>query len=59
VDIAALSAASSAFVPTDDSLGRLTKLENEVAQLKASNTQLQATLAHVCQQLGIDPSPAS
>jgi uncharacterized protein len=59
VDIAALSAASSAFVPTDDSLGRLTKLENEVAQLKASNTQLQATLAHVCQQLGIEPSPAS
>ena len=54
VDIAALSASASSFVATDDSLGRLTKLENEVAQLKASNAQLQATLRHVCDQLGID-----
>lgn len=54
VDIAALSSSASAFVPTDDSLGRLTKLENDVAQLKASNAQLQTTLRHVCEQLGIE-----
>jgi uncharacterized protein len=54
VDITSLSASASAFIPTDDSLGRLTKLENDVALLKASNTQLQATLRHVCEQLGID-----
>jgi uncharacterized protein len=54
VDMAALSAASNAFVPTDDSLGRLTKLENEVALLKASNAKLEATLANICQQLGIE-----
>ncbi len=54
VDIAALSASAGAFVPTDDSLGRLTKLENEVALLKASNAQLQASLRHLCDQLGIE-----
>jgi uncharacterized protein len=54
VDIAALSASASAFIPTDDSLGRLTKLENEVSLLKASNAQLQTTLRHVCEQLGIE-----
>lgn len=54
VDMAALSSSATSFVPTDDSLGRLTKLENEVAQLKASNTQLQTTLRHVCEQLGIE-----
>jgi uncharacterized protein len=54
VDIASLSASANAFVPTDDSLGRLTKLENDVALLKASNAQLQITLRHVCEQLGID-----
>ncbi|MBS7806614.1 YceH family protein [Variovorax sp. PCZ-1] len=54
IDLTALSASASAFVPTDDSLGRLTKLENEVAQLKASNAQLQSTLRHVCEQLGIE-----
>jgi uncharacterized protein len=53
VDITALSSAS-AFVPTDDSLGRLTKLENEMVALKASNAQLQTSLRHVCEQLGID-----
>lgn len=54
VDIASLSASAGAFIPTDDSLGRLTKLENDVAQLKASNAQLQSTLRNVCDQLGID-----
>ena len=54
VDIAALSSSAGAFIPTDDSLGRLTKLENEVALLKASNAQLQASLREVCEQLGID-----
>jgi uncharacterized protein len=54
VDVSALSSAATAFVATDDSLGRLTQLENQVAQLKASNAQLQATLRHVCEQLGID-----
>ena len=54
VDLAALSATASAFVPTDDSLGRLTKLENEVALLKSSNAQLQTTLRDVCEQLGIE-----
>ncbi len=54
VDIVALSASAGSFVPTEDSLGRLTKLENEVALLKASNVQLQATLRHVCEQLGIE-----
>jgi uncharacterized protein len=54
VDITALSAAATAFVATDDSLGRLTKLENDVALLKASNAQLQTTLRHVCDQLGIN-----
>ncbi len=47
VDISALSSSASAFIPTDDSLGRLTKLENDVAQL-------QATLRNVCEQLGIE-----
>jgi uncharacterized protein len=60
VDIAALSASAGAFIPTDDSLGRLTKLENEVSLLKASNAQLQTTLRHVCEQLGIEmPSEPS
>jgi uncharacterized protein len=54
VDIAALSSSASAFVATDDSLGRLTKLENDIALLKASNAQLQTTLRHVCEQLGIE-----
>jgi uncharacterized protein len=54
VDIAAISASASSFVATDDSLGRLTKLENDVAQLKAMNAQLQTTLRHVCEQLGIN-----
>jgi uncharacterized protein len=54
VDVAALSSSANAFVPTDDSLGRLTKLENDVALLKASNAQLQTTLRHVCEQLGIE-----
>ena len=54
VDINALSQSASAFIPTDDSLGRLTKLENDVALLKASNAQLQQTLRHVCEQLGIE-----
>jgi uncharacterized protein len=54
VDVAALAASAGAFIPTDDSLGRLTKLENDVALLKASNTQLQTTLRHVCEQLGIE-----
>ncbi len=54
VDVAALSSSAGAFIPTDDSLGRLTKLENEVALLKASNAQLQASLREVCEQLGID-----
>lgn len=54
VDVNALSASASAFVPTDDSLGRLTKLENEVALLKASNAQLQTLLLHVCEQLGLE-----
>lgn len=54
VDITALSASVSAFVPTDDSLGRLTKLENDVALLKASNAQLQTMLRHVCEQLGLE-----
>jgi uncharacterized protein len=53
VDIAALSQSAGNFVATDDSLGRLTKLENEVAVLKASNAQLQATIRNVCEQLGI------
>ncbi len=63
LDLTALSASASAFIPTDDSLGRLTKLENDVAQLKASHSQLQTTLRHVCEQLGIEmpsePSTAS
>jgi uncharacterized protein len=46
-------AVSNNFVPTDDSLARLTQLENQVAQLKASNAQLQQTVRHVCEQLGI------
>ena len=54
VDMAALSASASSFIPTDDSLGRLTKLENEVALLKASNAQLQTALRGVCEQLGIE-----
>jgi uncharacterized protein len=54
VDIAALSASAGTFVPTDDSLGRLTQLENEVASLKASHLQLQMALRHVCEQLGIE-----
>ena len=54
VDITALSASASAFIPTDDSLGRLTKLENDVVLLKATNAQLQATLRNVCEQLGIE-----
>jgi uncharacterized protein len=53
VDVAALSQSTGNFVATDDSLGRLTKLENEVAVLKASNAQLQATIRNVCEQLGI------
>jgi uncharacterized protein len=53
VDVAALSQSAGNFVATDDSLGRLTKLENEVAVLKASNAQLQATIRNVCEQLGI------
>ncbi len=53
VDVAALAASAGNFVATDDSLGRLTKLENEVAVLKASNAQLQATIRNVCEQLGI------
>ncbi len=53
VDITALAASASSFVPTDDSLGRLTKLENEVAVLKVSNAQLQAVVRNVCEQLGI------
>jgi uncharacterized protein len=52
VDASQLSASSN-FVPTDDSLARLTQLENQVAQLKASNAQLQQTVRHVCEQLGI------
>jgi len=54
VDISTLSSSASAFVPTDDSLGRLTKLENDMALLKASNTQLQTALRSVCEQLGIE-----
>jgi uncharacterized protein len=54
VDAAALSMSANAFVPTDDSLGRLTKLENQVASLKASNAQLQASLHQVCAQLGLE-----
>ena len=54
VDVAALSQSAGNFVATDDSLGRLTKLENEVAVLKASNAQLQATIRNVCEQLGIN-----
>ncbi len=54
VDMAALSASASSFIPTDDSLGRLTKLENEVALLKASNAQLQTALRGVYEQLGIE-----
>jgi uncharacterized protein len=54
VDVAMLAASAGAFIPTDDSLGRLTKLENDVALLKASNTQLLTTLRHVCEQLGIE-----
>lgn len=54
VDVAALSSSANAFVPTDDSLGRLTKLENEVASLKASNSQLHTTLRHICEQLGME-----
>jgi uncharacterized protein len=53
VDITALAASASSFVPTEDGLGRLTKLENEVAVLKASNAQLQALVRSVCEQLGI------
>lgn len=53
VDVAALSQSAGNFVATDDSLGRLTKLENEVAVLKASNVQLQITIRNVCEQLGI------
>jgi uncharacterized protein len=54
VDISTLSSSASAFAPTDDSLGRLTKLENDVALLKASNTQLQTALRNICEQLGIE-----
>ena len=54
VDMAALSPSASAFVTTDDSLGRLTRLENEVALLKAETAHLQTTLRHVCEQLGIE-----
>jgi uncharacterized protein len=50
--LAALASGNS-FVPSDDSLSRLTQLENQVAQLKASNAQLQQTVRHVCEQLGI------
>jgi uncharacterized protein len=53
VDITALAASASSYVPTEDGLGRLTKLENEVAVLKASNAQLQALVRSVCEQLGI------
>lgn len=58
VDLTALSSTASAFIPTDDSLGRLTKLENEVALLKATNAQLQISLKHICDQLGIEQSAA-
>jgi uncharacterized protein len=53
VDVAVLSASASNFVATDDSLGRLTKLENEVALLKASNAQLQTSVRNMCEQLGM------
>jgi uncharacterized protein len=53
VDMTVLSSSASAFIPHDDSLGRLTKLENDIALMKASNMQLQETLRHVCEQLGI------
>jgi uncharacterized protein len=52
VDVSALAAASN-FVATDDSLSRLTKLENEVAQLKARNEALQQAVTSIASQLGI------
>lgn len=56
VDVTSLATSANAFIPTDDSLGRLTKLENEVASLKASNAQLHARLHHVCLSLGLETS---
>lgn len=53
IDVESYAQTAVAPANSDDTVARLTTLENQVALLKADNAHLRLTLNHVCDQLGI------